>query len=279
MTQYYCLVAGLPDLQLEDGKLQYTVADFRADIYPQIAKKDRRLVDLFFLREDNRNLLSLLKDKDAKLDATGLYSAEQLTELIRSVRDGDARDKDVPAYLYDFIADYLTLQPEQLVQAEDLLAARYYQYGMACGNQFVAGWMEYNLNLNNIQAALSARKYKMDVAAAVVGDNEVSQQLRQSNARDFGLTETLDYYEAVARIHEMDDWMEREHKIDRLKWDWLEDEVFFHYFTVERIFAFLVRLDMTARWMTLDKEKGTALLRQLIARLKEEAPMPEEFRK
>ena len=25
MTNYYCLVAGLPDLSLEDGKLNYTV--------------------------------------------------------------------------------------------------------------------------------------------------------------------------------------------------------------------------------------------------------------
>ena len=28
MTNYYCLVAGLPDLSLEDGKLNYTVANF-----------------------------------------------------------------------------------------------------------------------------------------------------------------------------------------------------------------------------------------------------------
>jgi hypothetical protein len=279
MTQYYCLVAGLPDLQLEDGKLRYSVADFREDVYPQLAKKDRLLVDLFFLKQDNRNLLALLKDKDATLDAPGNFTAEDLTEMIRTVRDGDSRLKDVPSYLYDFIEEYLAQQSEQTSLPEDLLAAHYYRYGIGCGNRFVSDWMAFNLNVNNILAALSARKYKMEVAPAIVGDNEVSRQLRTSNARDFGLTEVIDYYEPVARIHELEDWMEREHKIDRLKWDWLEEEVFFHYFTVERIFAFLVRLDMIERWMTLDKEKGTALFRQLIAKLKEEAPMPEEFRK
>jgi hypothetical protein len=278
MTQYYCLVAGLPDLQLEDGKLRYSVADFREEIYPQLTRDDRRLVDLFFLKGDNRNLLALLKDKDAKADAPGNYSAEELTEIIRSVREGDARQKDVPAYLYDFVEEYLAA-PESVALPEDQLAAHYYRYGIACGNAMVSEWMAFNLNVNNILAALSARKYKMEVAPVIVGDNEVSQQLRSSAARDFGLPELIDYYDSVSRIHELDNWMEREHKLDRLKWDWLEDKVFFHYFTVERIFAFLVRLDMIERWMTLDKEKGTALFRQLIAKLKEEAPMPEEFRK
>ena len=32
MTNYYCLVAGLPDLSLEDGKLNYTVANFKSEI-------------------------------------------------------------------------------------------------------------------------------------------------------------------------------------------------------------------------------------------------------
>jgi hypothetical protein len=278
MTQYYCLVAGLPDLQLEDGKLRYSVADFREEVYPQLAKNDRRLVDLFFLQQDNRNLLSLLKNKDAALEAQGNYSAEELAEIIRTVCEGDAPQKEVPAYLYKFVEEYLALPAEQSVLPEDLLATDYYRYGMACGNKFVSEWMEFNLNVNNMLAALAARKFKMEVAPAIVGDNEVAQQLRTSNARDFGLTELIDYYETVARIHELDNWMEREHKIDRLKWDWLDDKVFFHYFSVERIFAFLVRLDMIERWMALDKEKGTALFRQLVAKLKEEAPMPEEFR-
>ena len=47
MTNYYCLVAGLPDLSLEDGKLNYTVANFKSEIYPELSEKDRKLIDLF----------------------------------------------------------------------------------------------------------------------------------------------------------------------------------------------------------------------------------------
>ena len=33
-SKYYYLVAGLPELSLEDSKLSYTVADFKTEIYP-----------------------------------------------------------------------------------------------------------------------------------------------------------------------------------------------------------------------------------------------------
>lgn len=50
MTNYYCLVAGLPDLSLEDGKLNYTVANFKSEIYSELSEKDKKLIDLFYLK-------------------------------------------------------------------------------------------------------------------------------------------------------------------------------------------------------------------------------------
>lgn len=68
MSKYYCLVAGLPDIHLEDTKLSYTVADFRTEIYPDLSSADKKLIDLFYLKFDNRNLIKLLNDKDAVTD-------------------------------------------------------------------------------------------------------------------------------------------------------------------------------------------------------------------
>ena len=64
---YYYLVAGLPELTLEDSKLSYTVADFKAELYPDLSDEDRRLIDLFYLKFDNANVLKLLKDKTLPL--------------------------------------------------------------------------------------------------------------------------------------------------------------------------------------------------------------------
>lgn len=279
MSAYYYLVAGLPDISLEDGKLSYTISDFRAESYGDLSAKDQALIDLFYLKYDHADLLSLLKDKDAVTQGKGNFSSEDLLQLIASVKEGEKPDAKFPSYLYDFIAQYLALPADELYKAENLLASAYYAYAMKSKNPFIASWFEFNLNINNILAAFAARKYKMNVAEVIVGDTELCEMLRTSNARDFGLSETLDYFEPLQRLVETDDLVEREKKVDQLKWKWLEDASFFHYFTVERLFVFLLQLEMIERWVLLDKEKGSELFRQMIQNLKDEVQIPEEFRK
>ena len=172
MDAYYYLVAGLPDISLEDGKLSYTVDSFKSEIYPDLSDKDKKVIDLFYLKLDNDNLLHLLKDKDYAVVSQGMYSAEELLSVIDTVKDGDIPDKKYPSYFCNFISKYLKLNPEDLYKAGDMLAAQYYAYAMNCKNKFVSAWFEFNLNLNNIQAALSARKYKLDIASAIVGNTD-----------------------------------------------------------------------------------------------------------
>ncbi len=279
MSTYYCLVAGLPDISLDDGKLSYSVSDFKAELYPDLSAQDRKLIDLFYLKFDNTAILQLLKNKDAVIEDKGNFSAEELLQLIEAVREGDTPDKKYPSYLVNFVSQYLQLSQDELYRADDLLAALYYSYGMSSNNAFIASWFEFNLNLNNILAALAARKYKMEVSSVIVGATSICEQLRTSNARDFGLNETLEYFEALQRIADIEELVEREKKVDILKWKWLEDESFFHYFTIERIFVFLMQLEMIERWISLDKEKGNELFRKMIQDLKNEVQIPEEFRK
>jgi hypothetical protein len=279
MSTYYCLVAGLPDISLDDGKLSYSVSDFKAELYPDLSAQDRKLIDLFYLKFDNMAILKLLKNKDTVIEDKGNFSAEELLQLIEAVRAGDTPDKKYPSYLVNFVSQYLQLSQDELYRADDLLAALYYSYGMSSNNAFIASWFEFNLNLNNILAALAARKYKMEVSSVIVGATSICEQLRTSNARDFGLNETLEYFEALQRIADIEELVEREKKVDMLKWKWLEDESFFHYFTIERIFVFLMQLEMIERWISLDKEKGNELFRKMIQDLKNEVQIPEEFRK
>ena len=279
MSTYYCLVAGLPDISLDDGKLSYSVSDFKAELYPDLSAQDRKLIDLFYLKFDNMAILKLLKNKDTVIEDKGNFSAEELLQLIEAVREGDTPDKKYPSYLVNFVSQYLQLSQDELYRADDLLAALYYSYGMSSNNAFIASWFEFNLNLNNILAALAARKYKMEVSSVIVRATSICEQLRTSNARDFGLNETLEYFEALQRIADIEELVEREKKVDMLKWKWLEDESFFHYFTIERIFVFLMQLEMIERWISLDKEKGNELFRKMIQDLKNEVQIPEEFRK
>ena len=280
MTNYYCLVTGLPELSLEDGKLSYTIANFKTEIYPQLSKSDKKLLDLFYLKYDNRNLMTLLKDKEASVDASlGNFSADELLGIIASFKEESAPDKKFPSYFYEFAELYLNTPDEERFGLEDKLYGYYYDYAMKCGNPFVSTWFELNLDVNNILAAMAARKYKMEVAKVPVGTNAVADALRTSNARDFGLADDLEYFEQLVRINDTIDLVDREKKIDLLKWNWMEDNTFFNYFTIEKIFVFLMKLEMIELWISLDKEKGNEMFRQLIGQLKDEVQIPQEFRK
>lgn len=279
MSKYYYLVAGLPELTLEDSKLSYTVADFKTELYPSLSEEDRRLIDLFYLQYDNANVLKLLKDKEATIDPRGIYSREELEEYISLVKEGgEVADRAFPSYLSTFISRYFSETVEEGLLEEDRLAALYYAYAMKSKNKFVSAWFDFNLTIKNILVAFTARKYKMEVAPLIVGDTEVCEALRTSGARDFGLSGELDYLEPLMKISETEELVEREKKIDQLRWNWMEEKTFFNYFTIERLFVFLLQLEMIERWMALDEEKGSQLFRSMIAALKDEVQIPAEFR-
>ena len=80
------------------------------------------------------------------------------------------------------------------------------------------------------------------------------------------------------KISETEELVDREKKLDQLRWDWMEEATFFDYFTVERLLVFLLQLEMIERWISLDKEKGNQLFRSIIAALKDEVQIPAEFR-
>lgn len=280
MKNYYTLVAGMPDISPDDAKLGFTVADFKENYWPQLSEADQKLVALFFLQYDHRNLLEWQeKGESGVFDDRAMYSREDLAEAVEKVKLGDEQERGLPAYFYDFIAAYPELKELQERLPEDVLSASYYRYAEQFKSSFTKDWFVFNRNVNNILIALTARKYGFDPAPYIVGGDETALALATSGARDFGLGGDLDYMEDVMRIHEMTDPVERERKLDLLKWEWLENRTFFCYFSVERLFAFLIKLDIIERWTLIDKEKGGKVFRNLVEQLKNEVEIPQEFKK
>ncbi len=269
MSDYYCLVAGLPDVAFDGGKLNFSIENFREEVYPSLSNDDTHKIDLFFLAWDNENVLKLLRSgAEAKLDRVGCYNREELNEIIVSAKDGDPRRDNVPSYLYDFLEFYFENETREGLVWNDILATYYYAYATNCPNKFIADWFMFNLNVNNLLVAMLARKYKLNVAECVIGDNEVAESIRTSGARDFGLAGILDYLDTVMRLSENGQLKEREHLFDELRWNWLEDNSVFNYFSVEKLFVFLQKLDIIARWAKLDEEQGMLRYKELIEGLK-----------
>ena len=269
MANYYCQVAGLPDVAFDGSKAAFTVERFRDELYPALSARDAKCVDLLFLSIDNANILDILEHgEETKIGQVGCYSKEELQDIIASAKDGDAPKKGVPSYLYRFFDYYFANESNENIIWNDVLSAYYYEYATASSNKFVAQWFAFNRNVNNILVAFTARKYKMNIADVVIGNDEVAGLLRTSAARDFELSGALDYFEAVQRLSENGRLQERERQLDELRWRWLDENSVFNYFTVERLFVFLQKLIIIERWEALDAEKGMKRYNEMIAELK-----------
>ena len=219
MSKYYALIAGLPNISLEDSKITYSVLSFREELEGILTHGDKKLIDLFYLKFDNINLKYYSKWHDQDPDPRSRIPYEAFNDIIQAIKDGEKpkRNKLVPSYFVEFIYLYLSNQDkEEIISWEDRLSSLYYEYAMKCSNKFVANWFELNLNINNILAAITCRKFGLDKESYILGNNEVAQSICKSNARDFELGDAVDYLPELLRIAEETDLMLREKKIDLL---------------------------------------------------------------
>lgn len=263
MANYYYIIAGLPDIGFDDGKAAFTVDQFRTEVYDALSGSDRKVMDLLLLENECRNFMG----------------SQHMEELMAAVKAQEPCPEGTPQFMYNFVQEWVDeTWREHAALAQDRLWGLFYEYAMQVDNEFVSSWYRFNLDMNNIQTAITARKYELDMQKVIVGQNDTANALRTSGARDWGLSQELDYFDDVVRLLEEDDLSQRERKADLLRWRWLEDNCFFHYFTVEKLFAYMVQLGMVERWTSLDRDEGQKLFRKLIGDLKEQTEVPAEFK-
>jgi hypothetical protein len=278
-NQYYYFVSGLPDFSFDSTKLPFTVSEFKEILYDELKQDDKKLIDKYFLEVDKENLLKLLSDKEAEMKETGVYSREEMLGTINSIKESeDVKKENIEPFFESFIRQWLKEDAEsESKNWEDILTSLYMDYGVSVKNSLVSQWFTLNLNIGNVLAAIYSRKYGMDVKQVVVGNNHIAKTIRaNSGSRDFGLEQELDYFDAMLKISEETDIYERERKIDKFRWDWLDENTVFDYFNIEYLFAYLCKLQILERWVQLNAEEGERVFRELIANMKKEVEVPDE---
>ena len=262
MGNYYYIVSGLPDISFDDSKAAMTLEQFRDEVFKSLSAADRKIMDILVLEDECRNLIG----------------SERMDELMADVKAQEPCPEGVPQFMYQFVQEWVDDSwREKAAFAEDRLWSLFYEYAMNSTNGFVQRWYEFNMDVNNIQSGITARKYNLDMQKVIVGQNDTAHALRTSGARDWGLSQELDYFDDVVRLLEEEDLAHRERRADMLRWNWLEENTFFNFFTVEKLFSYMVRLGMVERWSSLDKEEGQRLFRKLIGTLKDQTEVPAEF--
>jgi hypothetical protein len=267
--KYYCLVAGLPNISLEDSKLSYGSEDFLSDLKEFVSVNDFSYFELFRLKTDNQNIYKTLVDHEHKFIPGGVYSEDEIDEIL------EEPNKAV-SYITEFVEEYNSEDFDEDVDNKRLTIL-YYRYLLRSANGIVKKWFELELNSRNILAALNSRKYGLNIEKEIIPANETAETIIKSGSRDFGLSGELDYIENLFSVFEMQDLIKREKALDIFKWEWLDRMTFFDYFTVDRLFSYYIKLVMIERWISLDPDTGKELFGRLIGDLQKTYEMPEEF--
>ncbi|MFO7656925.1 MAG: DUF2764 family protein [Bacteroidales bacterium] len=278
--EYHYLVAGLPDLFFDASKLNFSVSEFKNYLHDELEEDDYRLIESYFWRYDNQNLLDLLNHKEDGFIKSGNLNREDFEMILDLAKDDSLRDyeRNIPDYFGWFIQMFKADSSVNHEKSnENRLTDRYYDYLLQTDNRFFREWYEFELNLNNLMTAAYCKKFEIPVEPQLIGSGEINEKLIKSNARDFGIGNEFPKIDHILRAIEETDLLEKEKKIDLIKWELLDERTFFHYFTVEKVFAYALKTDMIERWIKLDKKTGEELFNKLLGDLEGSRNLSEEF--
>jgi len=265
-TNYYTLVAGFREYQLDADRKGFDAQEIRSEVLENLSEKDRRAVELLYCYYDCENLSAARAGRTAHNPLGNLSHEEILAEL--------ERPSLLPEELQQVIRAYADPEGEdaELVDTtlrfEKSLFAAYYALASRSACRFLREWSAYDRNLRNVSAAITARELNRPIEEVTVGEGEIVEQLQRSSASDFGLRGELQYLDAaIAAIADEQNLVEKEHKIDLIRWREASELSTFDYFDINAVVSYLVRVNLVARWSMLDPQRGRELFERLMAEL------------
>lgn len=231
---YECLMAGLPELKA-GGEAPMTMETLLLLLEENLSEKDKPLLDLLRMKSN----------------------APEISELVERYDDSII---DQP--------DWWENARNTLSEA-DLRTQLLYEYGQKSKNKFVRKWFAYNQDMNNVLVAAICRKHGFDVRKMIVGQGEVAEILRKNlQQKDFGLGGVMDSLQEIMSLVDIDNLMEREKRMDALRFVWLEEATLFVDFSIENVLAYYLQAEMLNRWSLLTVEQGERVFRELVADMK-----------
>ena len=261
-NNYYCLVAGLKEYTLDSDAKGFDARAIIDEIKAGVSKEDARTVELLYGYYDCERVAARRSGRETKAglgnltdeqtDGKGAGAPAWMAATVRAFDDPEGEDAET----VDTSAGF----------ARTLMAA-YYDECSRSKSRFMREWAEFDRNLRNVSAALKARAMQVPVEEVLVGGGDVAEQLARSSAADFGLKGELTYIDALIAASEEHNLLEKEHKIDKIRWEQADELSWSSYFDIDAVLAYLVKVNIVARWMRLDEKRGREMLGRLTAGL------------
>ena len=268
-TEYYYLVAGLRDWTLDSDTKGFDVREIIDEIVGELTKSDREAVRMLYAYYDCENIIAR-RAKRERHNQLGNLSVDEVAEVLEE-RNYSLLTPEVAKCVKLYVeANDEERDEETTLDAsfERAIFEAYYRDLAASKCTFLKDWGAFDRNLRNIAAAIAAREAGRVVADVTVGNGEIVEQLKRSTAADFGLRGELPYVDSViSAVSDEKNIVEKERKIDAIRWAEAEQLTAFDFFTINFILSYLVKVNIVARWTLLSPEVGREMLNRLIKEL------------
>lgn len=269
---YYCLVAGLKEYTLDADTKGFDATEIVAEILEELAAKDAKCVRLLYSYYDCENIIALRSGRNFYNELGNITQEELENEL--------TGPKSLPSRMARVVKAFAVAQDEQAEENEyavglnlekgfeRLLWEAYYDECAHSSSAFLKAWAAFDRTLRNISAAAVARTLDRSIDSVTVGKGDIVEALERSSAADFGLRGELPYIDAViAAVNDESNMVEKEHKIDLIRWEQAVNLASQSYFDINAILSYLVRLNIVARWAKLDEKRGHEMFKRILAEL------------
>ena len=177
--EYYCLVAGLPDLFFNEDKSVLDSIVFRQNLESELVPSDYELVKLLYLPFDNKNLLTLCFNQTEAFISKGNFSRTFFEQQL----DPENENPGLHEYMLHFLQWKRAAEIKQkTTEVETVLHELYYDDLFKVKNAFLRNWFLFELNLKNILTTFSCIKYNHNLEDHLIknpGNSNVSALLIQ----------------------------------------------------------------------------------------------------
>lgn len=273
--EYYCLISGLVEQTLESDHKGFDAVELRDRIIEELSPDDIASAHILYAFYDVENIIANLNGKSA-FNLLGNLSQEEIAGSDEPDDESNSEEQPLIKSLRRVIDIYKDPESSEVTEDEsqDLsipiekaLWNCFYSQAERSSCRFIKEWFSFDKTLRNVCAAFTARSKGLEITPQLVGNDEVVDALSKSSAADFGLKNEIEYIEPIISILEMQNIVEKEHRLDLIRWNKAEELTTFDYFNINTILAYMVKVNIIHRWAALDRRRGEQMLKKLIEEL------------
>lgn len=261
-AEYYCLIAGLNEYTFADRRNKVDFTAIREEISEQLTARDRASLELLYSYYDIQNIVNIVSGSKLPFNELGNITLSQIQqELSTEPREDDQHQTLLPRKIRQTIDRFLGItdpDSEMTPIDADIFENRLYEdFYSTCSkdrSEFIKSWAETDRMIRNISAVIRARALNVNVDGMTVGDVD-NEEFRMVD---------FEYFSDLTAVLETTDFVERETRMDILRWQIVEEMTEHDYFNISTLLAYLVKLNILYRWWSLDPKFGEERFRQIV---------------